>query len=241
MSLSIKSTGISRDLLKNSISYGTPTMLQQMAMYACTAIVSPLTNSCATAAISGYAVANKARPLIMAVYQDSSKANTTFVGQAMGAGRIDRIKAGIKIGITQSLVFFGIAMTIFWVFARQFSCLFLDSVTDAESITISVNIIRFLLPVMFFNVFNNLFHGIFRAVGSGTLMFISTMIYAVSYVIYAYTLFAVLPEEICIYGVHTAIGLAYITEVIFAAVIFFTGKWKSPEYKRLEKEYKDSI
>jgi putative MATE family efflux protein len=241
MGLSIKGFGISRDLIKNSMGYGTPTMLQQMAMYACTAIVSPLTNSCATAAISGYAVANKARPLIMAVYQDSSKANTTFVGQAMGAGRIDRIKAGIKIGITQSLVFFGIAMTIFWVFARQFSCLFLDPATDAESITISVNIIRFLLPVTFFNVFNNLFHGIFRAVGSGTLMFISTMIYAVSYIIYAYTLFAVLPEEIRIYGVHMAIGLAYITEVIFAAVVFFTGKWKSPEYKRLEKEYNDSI
>ena len=91
---------------------------------------------------------------------------------------------------------------------------FLDSTKDAESFTVSVNTIRFLFPLIIFNVFNNLFHGIFRAVGSGTLMFISTLIYAVSYVIYAYILFAVLPYGIRIYGVHIALSGAYITELM---------------------------
>ena len=66
-------------------------------------------------------------------------------------------------------------------------------------------------------------------------MFVSTMIYAVSYVIYAYILFAVLPYTIRIYGVHLALSGAYITEVIFATFIFVTGKWKSREYIRLEQ------
>ena len=66
-------------------------------------------------------------------------------------------------------------------------------------------------------------------------MFISTLIYAVSFVIYAYILLGVLPETIKIYGVHLALSGAYITEVIFATVIFVTGKWKTPEYKALEK------
>ena len=149
--------------------------------------------------------------------------------------QIDKIKEGIKIGIIQNLAFFGITMALFMIFAKEFSSLFLDPVKDADSFTVSINIIRFLFPFMFFNVFNNLFHGIFRAVGSGTLMFISTMIYAISYVLYAYILFAVLPQEIRIYGVHLALTGAYITEVIFAAIIFFTGKWKTPEYKRLEQ------
>lgn len=225
----------SKDDLKFSMDYGAPSMFQQMAMYACTALVSPLTNTCATAALSGYAVANKARTLIMAIYQNSSKANTTFVAQAMGAGKIDKIKQGIKTGTIQGLIFFGISMAFFMIFANGFTALFLDPVKDAESFTVSVNTIRFLFPLILFNVFNNLFHGIFRAVGSGTLMFISTLIYAVSYVIYAYILFAVLPYEIRIYGVHLALSGAYITEVIFATIIFVTGKWKSPEYIKLEK------
>ncbi len=227
---------ISRNILKNSIDYGAPSMLQQMAMYACTVLVSPLTNTCTTAALSGYAVANKARNLILAIYQNSSKANTNFVGQAMGAGKIDKIKEGTKIGVTQGLLFFIVTTGLFIIFAEQFSLLFLDPVKDAESIEVSINTIRFLFPFILFNVFNNLFHGIFRAVGSGKLMFISTMIYAISYVAYAYTFFAILPTELKIYGVHIALSGAYITEVAFALIIFVTGKWKSPEYIKLEEK-----
>ena len=236
MEISTGKLVINKETMKNSMDYGAPTMFQQMVMYACTALVAPLTNTCATAALSGYAVANKARNLILAIYQNSSKANTNFVAQAMGAGKLDKIKKGIKIGVTQGLLFFGATLALFMIFAKQFTALFLDPVKDAESFAVSINIIRFLFPLIFFNVFNNLFHGIFRAVGSGMLMFVSTLLYAVSYVVYAYILFAVLPYEIRIYGVHLALSGAYITEVIFAGVIFFTGKWKSPEYKRLEQK-----
>ena len=231
---------LNRETLRVSVSYGSPSMLQQMAMYACTTLVSPLTNSCSSAALSGYAVANKSRNLILAVYQSSSKANTNLVGQAMGAGRIDKIKEGIRIGVIQGLAVFFATLILFMVFAEKFSLLFLDPIKDAESIAVSVNTIRFLFPLIFFNVFNNLFHGIFRAVGSGTLMLISTLIYAVSYVIYAYILFAVLPPEMKIYGVHLALGGAYITEAAFASVIFAIGKWKSPEYKKLESKYEQA-
>ena len=232
--IGIKSTKltINKETLMGSADYGAPSMLQQMVMYACTAVVSPLTNTCATAAISGYAIANKARSLILAIYQNSSKANTNFVAQAMGAGKIDKIKKGIKIGITQGVAFFGASMLLFMIFAKEFTGLFLNPAEDTESFTVSVNTIRFLFPFIFFNVFNNLFHGIFRAVGSGKLMFISTLIYAISYIIYAYILFAVLPYEIRIYSVHLALSGAYITEVIFAAFIFFSGRWKTPEYKK---------
>lgn len=234
--MGITAKGIKFELaeLKRSFDYGAPTMLQQMTMSGCTAIVSPLTNTCSTAALSGYSVANKARQLILAVYQNSSKANTNLIAQAMGAKRIDKIKEGIKIGITQGLLFFGITLGIFIIFARQFTGLFLDPVQDAESFTVSVATIRYLFPFIFFNVFNNLFHGIFRAVGSGKLMFISTVIYAIAFVVYAHILFAVLPDAIKIYGVHIALSGAYITEVIFAVIIFVTGKWKTSEYKELE-------
>ena len=234
----IKANGIKFNLLdlKASFDYGAPSMFQQMAMSSCTTIVSPLANSCSTAALSGYSVANKSRSLILAVYQNSSKANTNLIAQAMGAKRIDKIKQGIKIGIQQGLVFFGITLALFMIFANQFTGLFLDPIKDAESFTVSVNTIRFLFPLILFNVFNNLFHGIFRAVGSGKLMFISTLLYAIAFVVYAYILFAVLPNEFKIYGVHIALGGAYITEVLFATIIFVTGKWKTAEYKQIEAE-----
>jgi Na+-driven multidrug efflux pump len=71
-------------------------------------------------------------------------------------------------------------------------------------------------------------------------MFISSLIYAISYVIYAYILFAVLPYEFRIYGVNLALTGAYITEVTFATIIFVSGKWKSKEYRRLEQSYQNN-
>lgn len=235
MGIDLGGLKINKEVLKCSADYGTPSMFQQMTMYACTALVSPLTNTCTTAALSGYSVANKARVLIQVIYQNSSKANTTFIAQAMGAGEIKKIKKGIKIGIIQGLIFFIITLAVFMIFAKEFTALFLDHVKDEQSFSISINIIRFLFPLMIFNVFNNLFHGIFRAVGSGTLMVISTLIYAVSYVVYAYIFFALLPYELRIYAAYFALSGAYITELIFATVVFVTGKWKSKEYLRLEQ------
>ena len=46
-------------------------------------------------------------------------------------------------------------------------------------------------------------------------------------------MFAVLPQEYKIYGVHLALAAAYITEVIFTSVMYCSGKWKTKEYKKL--------
>lgn len=236
MGIPLKGVRFELKELKQAFSYGAPSLLQQMTMTGCTAIVSPLTNTCATAALSGYSIANKAQTLTLAIYQGASKANTNMVAQAMGAQRLDKIKQGIRIGFTQGLAFFGVTLGLFMIFAPQFTGLFLDPVLDAESFAVSINIIRYLFPFIVFNMFNNLFHGIFRAIGNGSLLFVSTLIYAASYVLYAYILFAVLPQEYKIYGVHLALAAAYITEVIFTSVMYFSGKWKTKEYKKLELE-----
>ena len=58
-------------------------------------------------------------------------------------------------------------------------------------------------------------------------MVASTMIYAVSYVIYAYTLFAILPKDLKIYGAYVSLAAAYVTELIFAVIMFARGKCKA--------------
>lgn len=235
--MGVKQKGIqfSRSALQQSMSYGAPTMFQQMIMYGGGAMISPLVNTCPIPAISGYDIANKARTLLLAVYQNSGKANTTLVAQAMGAGRIDKIKQGIKLGVTQGLALFGLCMGLFLALARPFAQLFLDPVLETQSVQVSVNIIQFLLPLSLFNVFNNLFHGIFRSVGSGMLMFVSTLIYAVAFVCYTFLLFDALPYEWRIYSVHIAQGGAYITECLFTLIIYWSGKWKTPQYRAMEE------
>ena len=90
---------------------------------------------------------------------------------------------------------------------------------------------------MFFNVFAHLLQGTFRAVGAGKVMVISSVIYAVSYVVYAYVLFNVLSDGMRIYAADLALGGACITELIYSGIVYISGKWKSKEYIELEKDY----
>lgn len=237
-SMGLKLGGIKWDKedFKNSFDYGVPTLVQQLAMYSGSAVVSPLINKCGVAAISGLNIANKAKGIIASVYQSSNKANTNFVAQTMGAGKIYKIKKGIKIGMTQTMAIFTPLMLLFMIFARPFAHLFLDSAKDVESINYSVNIMRYLLPFIVFNVVNNFFHGVFRATGSGKIMLVSTVIYSAAMIIYSYLLCSLLPTSLRIYGIYIGLALAWLTEAAFASLIYIRGKWKTEEYKRLESQ-----
>ncbi len=236
MNLQMRNSGFDGSELKKSVFFAIPTMLQQMVMYVSTTAVSPLINTCGTAAISGFNIANKAKSLQQQVYQSSNKATTNFIAQAMGAGKIKKVRQGIKVGITQTLAIYLPVMILFVIFAQGFSEAFLDKVKDAESIKYSVTLIRFFVPFLTFNLFNNVFHGIFRATGSGKMMVISTLVYTVALVIYCFTFYYVLTGIPKIYSIYLGFACAWITEALFATIIFLSGKWKTKEYKELEEK-----
>ena len=64
MGVPLKGVRFNFEELKQAFSYGAPSLLQQMTMYGCTAIVAPLTNTCSTVALSGYSIANKSHAII---------------------------------------------------------------------------------------------------------------------------------------------------------------------------------
>ena len=84
-------------------------------------------------------------------------------------------------------------------------------------------------PFIVFNVFNNLFHAIFRSTGAGRYLVTSTVIYALARFGFSYLLF----ERFSMYGVYAAVVLSWITEAIYGSVIYFSGKWKTPELQNI--------
>ena len=102
--------------------------------------------------------------------------------------------------------------------------------SDADSIHYAKVFMQFCMPFVLFNVINNLFHGIFRSVGAGKYLVIATVIYSVSRFGFSYFLY----EKYQMYGIYTAIILSWIVEAVFGAIIYFSGLWKSKEYKEKE-------
>ena len=214
--------------LKFSFSFAIPSMLQQSVMYLSSALVSPLTNLCGASAIAGYTIGMRIYDVNAGVYQNSNKTISTFIAQCVGAGKQSIVKKGIKTGLIQTILFLLIFLIPTVFLPRSISKLFLDS---ENSIHYSVIFMRYCMPFVFFNVINNLVHAIFRSAGAGQYLVISTLIYAVSRYIYSYLLF----DQFEMYGIYAAMVLSWITEAIFGLIIYYSGKWKSPEYKSFEK------
>jgi len=91
---------------------------------------------------------------------------------------------------------------------------------------------QFCMPFVLFNVINNLLHGIFRSVGAGKYLVFSTVVYSISRFGFSYLLY----DKYEMYGIYAAIVLAWVTEAIFGMIIYFSGKWKSPEYREKEMQ-----
>lgn len=214
----------SKEEFITSCKYSFPSMLQQSVMYLCTALVSPLTNQCGANAIAGYTVGMRLYDLNSGVYQNSNKTISNYIAQCVGAKKYNIISKGIRIGLTQTLLFLFpfLAATIF--FAKPIAHIFLNS---AESISYATLFMQFCMPFVLFNVINNLCHAIFRSAGAGKYLVISTVIYSVARFGYSYLLY----PKFEMHGIYLAIALSWITEAVFGLLIYFSGKWKSKEYR----------
>ena len=215
--------------LRLSVRYAVPTMLQQSVMYLCTAAVSPLTNLCGSNAIAGYTIGMRLYDVNANVYQNSSKTVTNYIAQCIGAKKHNMIKKGIRVGLSMTFIFLLPFLVITVFGAAPISKAFLDS---PEAIRYAKIFMQFCMPFVVFNVINNLMHGVFRSAGAGRYLVIATVVYSVARFGFSYLLFG----RFEMLGIFAAVVLAWITEAIFALFVYFSGKWKSEEYKRCEAE-----
>lgn len=221
--VNLKGIYFDKNEIKNSLIYAFPSALQQSIMYLCTAIVSPLTNLCGASAIAGYTVGMRIYDIEAGIYQNSNKTISTFVAQCMGAKKYDIIKKGIRTGMTQTYIILAIFLTPVVLCGDIISDLFLDL---PESINYASVFLKFCLPFVVFNTFNNLYHAVFRSSGAGRYLVISTFVYAVSRVFFSYILF----PKYQMYGIYAGIVLSWVVEAIFGTIIYFSGKWKSVDF-----------
>lgn len=227
--LKVKIRGLYLDIreIRMSLSYAIPNMLQQSIMYLCTFLVSPFTNLCGAEAIAGYTIGMRIYDLVANVYQNSTKVVATYTAQCVGAKKYNVIVKGIKSGMLQTSLFLIAVLVPMVLFADEIANIFLDK---SEGIHYAGVFLRFCLPLVIFNVINNMAHAIFRGAGAGKYLVVSSFIYAVSRVAYSYIFF----DRFELYGIYLAIVLSWVTEAIFGVIVYVSGKWKSEEYLMYE-------
>ena len=88
--------------------------------------------------MAGFSAAGKIQNIIATVFVDFGATMATYVGQNRGAGKMDRVKAGMKYTQIMILIWSVITMIIMFFFGKYMTWLFIDkSQTDVINVSVT--------------------------------------------------------------------------------------------------------
>jgi len=171
--------------------------------------------------IAAYGAAIRLDMLIFVPIMGFQSGLASFVGQNMGAGKLDRVKRGFHSTIIMSLIVTVIMSAILYPFAPQIVGLF--GLTDG-ALEIGATMVRFLM--MFFWIFSIYItiNGVLQGSGDTIMLSISTLSALTIRVLLGYLAvhFEILGHE----AAWLPLPIGWAIALIISSVRYFTGGWR---------------
>lgn len=211
---------IDRDLLRQVLRLGIPSAVQQCQFSVAMLIMQALVNGFGTNVTAGFAVGNKIDAFAFMPIQSFATAVTTYVGQNMGAGRLDRVRRGMWTALALCM---GVSvMTTALILPLRRPLLMIFNQDPAVVAAGEAYLIRVVPCIFVLAVFNNL-ASVLRGAGSTVVPMVASVIamwaarvpmaYLLAYFFGAENLY-------WSYGIGWAIGL------VICLVVYLRGHWK---------------
>ena len=180
--------------------------VQQSVMNFGILMIQGLVNSFGTNVMAAFAVAVKIDSFAYMPAQEFANAFSIFISQNFGAGKKDRVKAGIRSAVKTSVIFCLSVSVIIFIFAPQLMKIFVD-VAEVEIINIGTGYLH--VEGSFYLGIGILFllYGYYRAIGKPEMSVVLTVISLGTRVLLAYVL-APIPQ-IGVWGIWWAIPIGW--------------------------------
>ncbi|SET22351.1 MATE family efflux transporter [[Clostridium] polysaccharolyticum] len=219
----IKRSEISADgkLLRNIIRIGVPISLQSSMIAISCIFLQKAVNGFGPAIMAAFTITSRIESLVQQPYQSLSAALTTYSGQNMGAGNIERVKKGLRSATVMALLFSLAMLPVAYIFGEPIAHLFAK---EPEVIKIGAKALR-ITSICYFPL------GMIyvpRAVlnGAGDAQF--AMINGISEVVCRIFFSTVLTKIAFIgyWGVWATSGATWTVTAIVCMMRYFQGGWK---------------
>ncbi len=161
--VSLRALRIHFDMLQKIIRVGIPAALQMAVTSFSNVFVQSYINYFGADCMSGWTAYGKIDTLLMLPMQSLALASTTFVGQNLGLGKVDRAKRGVRIALALSLVTAVILMIPVMAFAPSLVAFFNEKTAVVEYGTM---FLRYISPFYILCCFNQIYSGALRGAGN---------------------------------------------------------------------------
>lgn len=220
--LSIKKEDLVFDmkLFKQGLKIGLPTSVQQCAISLGLIALLGIVNSFGTDTLTAYGAAGKIDTIITQAILTLSGALAAFTGQNIGAGRLDRVKTGLRFSMSVNAVFSLLAFAAVSFFGEELMRAFTH---DPKVIAIGK---EYLLIVGGFFIIHgtlNVYNGALRGAGDTLFTMVTSLI---TLWIIRIPLAYWLSGELGRTGIWWAIGLSITLGMVATYIYYKGGHWK---------------
>ncbi len=162
-----------KELFLKAMKLGVPSGIQNAVFSIGTLAIQSLVNSGGSAFMAGFNGANKLDTFAFMPIESFSRAVTTYVGQNMGAGRLDRVKKGVRESLILSISI-GVSLGIFVILTGRYMMMMFSR--DPAVIDAGMAYLNRVLP--FYAMLATLFilNGVMRGAGESLIPMFSSIL-----------------------------------------------------------------
>ncbi len=211
-------------LLTRMFRLAVPTTIQQSIVSLGLVFVQGLVNSYGSVVIAGYTAATKIDTIAINPMVQVGNSVSTFTAQNMGAGKTERVKAGLFSGLIISA---GISMSLaalLFFFGGMFLNAFMNSRESAAAIGVGIDYIRVVSSFYVLMGTMNVFNGALRGAGDMKVFMAATLTNFTLRVVCAHLFSA---SSMGASGIWWAIPIGWAVGALISGGRFASGKWKT--------------
>lgn len=160
--LNLRGIRIDRRMFGRIIRIGLPAGLSSVMYSSSNVLIQASINALGTDTVAAWTAYSKIDCIFWMMINAFGISVTTFVGQNFGAGRVDRVRKGIRVCVGMSILTTVLLSTLLYFFGIHFYSLF---TADAAVVEIGISVLRFLVPVYITYVAIEILSGALRGVG----------------------------------------------------------------------------
>ena len=161
--LSLRKLRIHWDMLKKIVAVGIPAALQMAVTAFSNVFVQGYINYFGADCMSGWTAYTKIDQLVILPVQSLSLASTTFVGQNLGVGNVERAKGGVRQALYLSVAVTAVLLVPVLLLAPDLTAFFNSK---AEVVSYGALLLRLLSPFYFFFCINQIYSAALRGAGN---------------------------------------------------------------------------
>ena len=189
--LDLRGLRLQRDVVLKMLRLGIPLGFETLMYTFSCVVLTAAVNTFGTDTVAAYAGFARIESFYWILEAAFAVSITTFVGQNLGAGRMDRVHRVARQGAALMYLFMGTAIVIMYSFCPQWLGLF---TTDRDVIRIGVDMMRFLLPFYILYIPNGVFFSTLRGMGDSLrpslITFLGVCVLRIAWVAFVFPHFA---------------------------------------------------